>query len=152
MENKTVGEHLLEIISETEVELNQKQLTSEVLKKQGKQDSLEARAKMQPTVSKALKTLIKAKKVSVTEAKTYERYSIASEQPFLRITIMQTVEFTNDTVFPISDNTLLVGVQTNCVSTAIDLLKAYIGKERCFDILFFNGYLVILLNKSEIKN
>ena len=46
---------------------------------------------------------------------------------------------------------LLVGVETNCVFEATELLKAYVGKERCFDILFFNGYLVVFLNKFEFQ-
>lgn len=63
--------------------------------------------------------------------------------------LSEKVKFTKDEVFAISDNTLLLGVDINCVTEAIDLLKMYLGETRYFDIIFVNGYVVVMLLSKD---
>lgn len=150
--NPTTGSIILDIITNAGCELTQYDLISGVLKQKGAPVNSETTKKMQPNVSKALKTLIKQKKVSCTEAKTYTKYSDTTSRVLLKKDIIQTIKFQNSTIFSVSPTTLLLSVSSDSFFQAKELLKAYLGNERCFDIFSINEYLVVLLNKNEASD
>ena len=48
-------------------------------------------------------------------------------------------------------NTFLLSVSTDYISECVDLLKQYLGSETYFDVIIWNGYVVVMLRETDLK-
>lgn len=147
----TISEIIHSHYAQSSTGMTQKEVVTAILKKKGSTNLLEDYPKMQPNVSKALKTLIKRKAVTRTDDNTYVPYDANYLRGDLSDQLSEKVTFTKSEAFAISENTLLLGVDIHCVTVAIDLLKMYLGENRYFDIIFVNGYVVVMLRSEDNK-
>ena len=145
MTNKTTGQIINDILSESETGMSQNDLVLAVLTRQKKDITLNNIEKTQPTVSKALKTLLSHKAILKIDKK-YIKYSTYHAGAHFKKDIINTVIFSKNIAYPISDTTLLIGVEPQTSYQATELFKAYLGEKQFFDIFYLNGYLWILFN------
>ena len=148
MSDRTVAQIVYNLVASTKKQMTQSDLIIGVLKEKGITVSSESIAKMQPNVSKALKSLTGQRHLYKTNNKTYVRYSDRYEGQHLKDDIINTVIFSKDKVYPLSKTVFLVGVDPLTAYQGTELFKAYLGTDQCFDVMYLNGYLVLLLNQD----
>lgn len=154
--NKTIPELVFEIVTKHYEEKAEGLLQSEIVVEVASMKgipTLEAN-KIQPNVSKALTKFVKNNRLSKLEKGIYVPYNQTHSRLRDRDNICKTVVFTDEEIFPVSENTLLLCVKPDSAYIAKDLFKAYLGESRCFGVTPVGEYLALLLrgDSEELKN
>ena len=107
----------------------------------------------QSNVAHALTKWIKNDKIRKDEKMRYHWVDADFLKAQLRERIIAEVNFESNTLFPISNNTVIIEVNQDSFITAKKLLEQYL-KESYYKILEHSGLLVLLLkgNKDELAN
>jgi hypothetical protein len=120
----------------------------------------------QSSVSKCLKVLIKEEKILKLEGNVYVPYEHDFSRKFTKEKIIKMIVFNRRTVFTLSSNrekrkdkdgeeyiyatcSLLVDVSFDYIVTAKELFRKYIGTENCYDIMEFQGKVLIMIEGVE---
>lgn len=99
---------------------------------------------LQPQASRYLKILSNEKKIIKKEGSGYVPYDIKFKRKPIADKIKKEVIFTSPTLFKMNSYSVLIHVDPRSLYTAKILFKEYL-EEDCFDVLQFDGYVLILL-------
>ena len=122
----------------------------------------------QPSVSKHLESLCKEKRVLKIENDVYVPYNLTDARKILKNSLIDSVSFNRGTIFVISSNqeemksendkekdyvyatcSMLVDVRYDYIATAKELFKQYIGVKSYYDIMDFQGKMLIMIHGSN---
>ena len=104
---------------------------------------------VQSRVSNALKTLIKEDKIVEIEPKRYIPNEKKAVRAMMKKELIREIKYTRPDMFRISLTTFLLPVQESSMIAAKISFQKYLGNEACYDIVSFNGYLMLLIFASE---
>lgn len=118
-----------------------------------KEELVSMRKSMQSSVSKAIDALIKSGDIVEVESGKYGPNNEAVSRIKYGNYIVYHIAFNRPDVFVMSSSMIAIDVSDGFKDAAADAFKSYLGKERCFDVIYFDKYLVILIigNKEHKK-
>lgn len=111
--------------------------------------ALYTKKSVQSRISSALKTLIKEEKIVEIEPKRYIPNKKKAVRAMMKGELIQQIEYTRSDMFCISPTTFLLPIQESSMVDAKMRFQKYLGNEACYDIVTFNGYLMLLIAASE---
>lgn len=107
------------------------------------------KAAVQSSVSRALVDLINAEEVVGIERK-YIPANKDAIRYILRSHLIDEIEYTREDIFVVFGKMLMIGVASGSIDAAKRLYRDYLGKN-CYDVLEYDGYLVLLVVWTKKK-
>ena len=103
---------------------------------------------IQSSVSRALKKYVAAEKVFTDGARGYIPRNDETCRERLKQEIIATVQFGPQSIFQISGRVWLIDVKREFLTRAKELFTKYL-RDNCYNVLEFNGYLMLLVIGEE---
>ena len=100
---------------------------------------------IQPSVSRTLKRMVQDKQLIKLPDKTYTPFDITVARKQIAVQIMKEIEFNREEIFCMSESVILLDIHPKSVSRAKDLFAQYLGQRNCYDIVDFQGYVMLML-------
>lgn len=100
---------------------------------------------IQPSTSRALKQMVQAKQLLKLPDKSYIPFDISEARKQIAIQIMEEIQFNREEIFCLSPAVILLDVHPKSISKAKELFEQYLGQKNCYDIIDFQGYLMLMM-------
>ena len=100
---------------------------------------------IQPSVSRTLKRMVQDGQLIKLSNKTYIPFDITVARKQIAMQIMEEIEFNRAEIFCISPTVILLDIHPKSVSRAKDLFAQYLGQKNCYDIVDFQGYVMLMI-------
>lgn len=124
--------------------LTQKEIVHKVLKFRNKPINYETEKQEQPNVAKALKKLLEANQIFLTNERTYYPVTQETAQKEALTQFSENVYCVKGDIYAVVDTMYLIKVHSDHVFVASEYLRRYLGPDRYFDIFYSNSYLWVL--------
>ena len=158
---KNLKNHIFEIVK-TSYEMGQPPYQAAIVKKileyknQGLLGGYYKEKSIQPSVSRAIKRMVQDKQLIKLPDKTYIPFDITVARKQIAIQIMEEIQFDRKEIFCMSESVILLDIHPKSVSRAKDLFAQYLGQRNCYDIVDFQGYVMLMLlsdtnDKKDLK-